>query len=910
MLILKIICIICVFICSYKVQAQNVVDATQNQVLSFPLGAPTDPKNPLEPSKNPADPVGDPYMAAINSVFDHTMGTDLGKFQLYGCDQRVRSFSLEEGANVPSTFGAHCVNGGLTAGFSQSGGERFFVNGTYAGAGEPTALFYDGHPGIDFVAHFVPVKAVAKGTIYYPRFMRGITDGEAFNTYHVLALIPDGHPDLRLYYLHLATHPAGEKCPTKKPSFANKCPSGIILPIPVKDDPVAVSDGEVIGISGDAGVPGKPHLHFEVQRILPLAMVDPAIARFVVCKEDPTIADFKKMACLPVDPYGWDRELVSCTQKPAAYSCKSSAIPDPYTMVKGIKTSSTENGRLWNNLLTIDTLTATADLAADAIHFVVSGKNIDSDTRICFWQKTNPTPTRICPGRTDSTPVTGQLVYDGHLEPGDYFLYLESGDGHHRSNARSLHIEKRTILPPTAAFTMSLATGLSAQEGGTLLISVPIGKTVPTIFDAARSLPNGSFITGWTWQLDGVIISTAESFVFPISVGTHEINLTVMDALGLVSSPASGTISATQLGLSSSVVFDGSKDSLNRFFFASFGRPITDSSNNVLVISTHFGFSCPFNQCGIRANSIAPSGTLNWQSPKDGSFISFNVEGGIAIGQNDQLLVPAFGATLFSIDSQGVPVSGWPVLVGPQAFQGQIIADARDGSVYASGMTFSSSSGFPGRVVARMADGSPKWTNDYPSGGLNIVQGPNRDIYAFQGNTLIGLDHGSGSQFCNPAVDSSSPLVGGPEGVFFYLGTEILSADASCQFRSVFSSSDNVVVTAYINKIIYAIATPLNNSDPALRRLTAISNTGTFLWKDSRILLPSLQASNNGLTYVTGFDLQDGQKSKLFILNSSTGEMVDTIETSGICDSCAFTIAGDGTIYVVALGSTKIFKLN
>lgn len=915
--VLKVVCATCVFICASTIHAQVSGDATtQNQILSFPLGAATDPQNPLEPSKDPATPSGDPYLAAINSVFDHSMGTDLGKFRLYGCDQLVKSFSLEEGANTPpSTFGAFCVNGGLAAGFGQAGGGQFFVNGTYAGAREPTALFYDGHPGIDFVAHFVPVKAAAKGTIYYPKFMRGITDGEAFSRYHVLALIPDGHPDIRLYYLHLATHPSGEKCPTKKPSFADKCPPGVILPIPVKDSPVGVEDGQIIGISGEAGVQGSPHLHFEVQRILPLAMVDPAIASFVTCKEDPTIPNFANMACLPVDPYGWDKELIGCTQKSDGYSCQASAISDPYTLVTGALKSSVENIRLWNNQVTIDSLTSTADLASDTIRFQVVGRNIDSDTHICFWQMANPTPIRTCPTRTDTVAVPGQLSYDGHLEPGDYFLYLESGDGRHRSNARKLHIEKRIIFPPIAAFTMSFSA-VSAHEGEALSVLIPIGKTIPVTFDGGASVANGSSIAGWSWTIDGINVSTAESFTVPIGLGTHQVSLTVTNALGMISLPANGTINANPANLLPSVMFDGSTDALNRFFFASFQTPIIDSQNRLLVVSTHFGFSCPFNQCGLRANAISPQGTLIWQSPSDGTFITHSSGGAPALGRNDVLFVPGFDTGIFAIDSSGTPVSGWPLFVlasgGNSALSGMIV-DNDSGILYAkAGQSFSFDS-FSNRTVAvKQSDASPIWEKVYQDGGaqVTIVKGPNNAIDSINVDRLAQTTFVSlvnGNEVCSsPTVAAFNSFVGGQEGVFSSAFGTINAYDSNCGVSNIFTAPIGFVnLRAFDQGKMFGF-----DNEPGFTGLFAIATDGTPLWRDANVFAPAIQAIRNGVIYAWAIDTSDSDKMKLFLIDELSGTILQSMGTSAFCNDCGFAVANDGTIYMADHNSTKIYKLN
>lgn len=191
-----------------------------------------------------------------------------------------------------------------------------------------------------------------------------------------------------------------------------------------------------------------------------------------------------------------------------------------------------------------------------------------------------------------------------------------------------------------------------------------------------------------------------------------------------------------------------------------------------------------------------------------------------------------------------------------------------------------------------------------------MFQRPNRDIYTLSGNTLLGLDHGSGSQFCNPTVNVNS-LASGPEGLFGAFGADIFVFDANCNSSKIFTSSDTSSVVAYVDKIVYALDQP-NPSDGASTRLFAITNTGQFLWIDSRIELPVFQTAKNGFVYLFGFDIQDNLKSKAFVLDAMTGHVLDAISTDAICTNCnlALTVADDGTLYITDQNDAKIFKLN
>ncbi len=93
-----------------------------------------------------------------------------------------------------------------------------------------------------------------------------------------------------------------------------------------------VKAGCQIGFSGDAGVPGQAHLHFEVQKIVERsdvkvgAKVD-ALSCFKDGKPPYTEATFDRdhtRICLPQDPYGW-----TCPQQ----KCPNG---DPYQSLTGV----------------------------------------------------------------------------------------------------------------------------------------------------------------------------------------------------------------------------------------------------------------------------------------------------------------------------------------------------------------------------------------------------------------------------------------------------------------------------------------------------------------------------------------------------------------------------------------------
>ncbi len=212
----------------------TVVSPTGDFYVSFPL------------------PNRTPYTAKINSVFDHAKASGV-----------VLAFTGERGEEQYGRLSANDPS------FMQPGGYSFVVtgNGNYTGGGYPNYLSYDGHMGFDYrttdqdpVNGRINVLAAAPGTVHW-------ISGSQYNTVEI-----DHGNGYRTRYLHLSTRQAGL-------------------------DGVAVSRGQVIGISGDTGVPGSPHLHFEVL-----------------------------LNGVPVDPYGW-----------------SGVGIDPYRTATGV-----ENVNLWN----------------------------------------------------------------------------------------------------------------------------------------------------------------------------------------------------------------------------------------------------------------------------------------------------------------------------------------------------------------------------------------------------------------------------------------------------------------------------------------------------------------------------------------------------------------------------------
>jgi len=301
---------------------------------------------PLKGTTPNVDEELNPETAIINSVFDHSMKTQKGTFKPYGCDFIVQTYTGELGNKHGS--GLHPKDSpeyfklGCEQGYAQDDAHTpFLINGHYEGGGDPTHLYYDGHPGIDYrAAERTQVYAAASGIVRYPRNIVGVGGG-AYNKYHVLELIPDGFPDYRIYYLHLSTHPSCLNAPKVLKGCADNelveatdptprpgCDAVVNLPL---DPPgTHVKAGCLIALSGQAGSPGSPHLHLEVHKVIPKGLVPKevgAIAKCIVDKDIPEDKGLQGKACVSVDPYGW-----------------KGSTDDPYEELTRVK-----NLRLWSD---------------------------------------------------------------------------------------------------------------------------------------------------------------------------------------------------------------------------------------------------------------------------------------------------------------------------------------------------------------------------------------------------------------------------------------------------------------------------------------------------------------------------------------------------------------------------------
>jgi The GLUG motif len=276
-----------------------------------------------------------PYSIPIISVFDHSLqdSPNSGIGRLYACDQVVRAF---DGGTGRLQYGAD-ASGCQQPGYKQQSGAKFVLNGVnYVGL-PAKYLEYDGHPGFDLHASYgTPVYAAVSGTVFYPwKAVGSAGNNDTYCRFHTLAQIPDTAPTYRLYYLHLSTHPA-RKGQTNPDCSSSKDTDGQTVDFtaqqncytdlqgnPVNPTTLPLPEGThtnagcEIALSGDAGVPGAPHLHFEIQQMVPAAGLpgDPGRVSYFACYDE---NGYKQGTagvnpyCLPADPYGYTADDTQC----------------------------------------------------------------------------------------------------------------------------------------------------------------------------------------------------------------------------------------------------------------------------------------------------------------------------------------------------------------------------------------------------------------------------------------------------------------------------------------------------------------------------------------------------------------------------------------------------------------------
>jgi outer membrane protein assembly factor BamB len=229
-------------------------------------------------------------------------------------------------------------------------------------------------------------------------------------------------------------------------------------------------------------------------------------------------------------------------------------------------------------------------------------------------------------------------------------------------------------------------------------------------------------------------------------------------------------------------------------------------------------------------------------------------------------------------------------------------------------------SGCTTRVAKVDGNGALIWHNDYTVGGSDVVRGPGGFLFTVNySDELVGLDQGSGNQFCQSSIPGIRSPVGSLTGVFASVENRMVRADVNCIVTSIYTSNDPLAnlleVLLVADDRVYLSESQRVGNDIPFPRLLALTTSGEFVWRNGRVnafgaSTRGIRGVVNGGLYVLGLDSSDGNREKLFLLDAQTGAVLDMVETSPYCAACGVAVGGDGTVYINDLNSTKIWKLN
>ncbi|HRI03492.1 MAG TPA: CARDB domain-containing protein [Pyrinomonadaceae bacterium] len=265
---------------------------------------------------------------------------------------------------------------------------------------------------------------------------------------------------------------------------------------------------------------------------------------------------------------------------------------------------------------------------------------------------------------------------------------------------------------------------------------------------------------------------------------------------------------------------------------------------------------------------------------------------------------------IYSFDANGQTVSGWPISIPGL---GSVIQDPSDGTIFARGengiTTFS--------IYAIQPNGVQKWRRDYPGpeGGRTLVQTFNGAVATVAANTkgLFMLDRMTGQEVCSNINGGGYyySLVGDANGLFTPFHSKVTSYNATCGMSEIFQETNDLELRTYDGANIYGFDYPVNPFDPNQEHPIAISQNGSFLWRQANIKIDTsgILSVKNGILYVIGRDVSDSDKNKLFLLNKDTGTIADRLDLAPYCTACGFAVTADGTMFLNDQQNRNIFKV-
>lgn len=203
-----------------------------------------------------------------------------------------------------------------------------------------------------------------------------------------------------------------------------------------------------------------------------------------------------------------------------------------------------------------------------------------------------------------------------------------------------------------AHFAMS-AQNKTANDGGTLSLSVPVNGNVTVGFDGSSTIvANGATITSWIWKSNGTqICSNSSSCSFNFGTASNTITLTVVDSNGK-SSTATGTVALS---------FQQVQGLTAHFSMSAQGKSATDGGTLSLSVPVNGNVTVSFDGTPTTNASGVTIASWAWKSNgapmcSNASSCSFNFGTAsntitLTVTDNDGQSSTATGTVMVTVDS-------------------------------------------------------------------------------------------------------------------------------------------------------------------------------------------------------------------------------------------------------------------